>query len=215
MHSSHQPDTAGTHGFAAQQRGCHAMAGMPADFDEQPQRRGHHGSGSHGRGCGSGGGGGGQRGRRRMFRHGTLRLLALYLISVQPRHGYELIKAIEELAGGDYSPSPGAIYPTLTLLADLGWVRAADQDDGRKQYVITPDGRVQLESQREELQILLERLRTTRREAGFRGAPELQRAMQNLRMALQLRLGQGDSDRVLIRRVAELIDQAAVGIERL
>ena len=68
-------------------------------------------------GEGSGGWGGGRgRDRKRMFEGGELRLVLLKLITDQPRHGYELIKAIEEMTGGDYAPSPGIVYPTLTLL---------------------------------------------------------------------------------------------------
>ena len=64
---------------------------------------------------------GGRGGMGRFFAHGDLRLVLLNLIAEKPRHGYELIKAIEEAAGGAYSPSPGVIYPTLTLLEELGY----------------------------------------------------------------------------------------------
>ncbi|PXW92282.1 PadR family transcriptional regulator [Sphaerotilus hippei] len=163
-----------------------------------------------------GGGHGGHGGRGpRLFEQGALKLLALHLLAGQPRHGYEIIKAIEQLVGGDYSPSPGVIYPTLTYLADVGWANATEQEGGRKQYAITPAGQEQLASQRTELAALLQRLGATRQEAGARGAPEIQRAMGNLKMALQMRFAQGTPDQALVQRVAELIDQAAVGIERL
>jgi len=189
----------------------HARLASPVgEGGDRPGHRGRHG-GEH-RGGGHGGPGG--RGPR-LFEQGALKLLALHLLAEQPRHGYEIIKAIEQLVGGDYSPSPGVIYPTLTYLADLGLANATEQAGGRKQYAITPAGQEQLDSQRTELQALLERLTTTRREAGARGAPEIQRAMRNLKMALQMRFAQGASDKALVQRVAELIDQAAVGIERL
>src|ERR1051326_5989369 len=80
---------------------------------------------------------GGWRGGR-VFDHGDLRLLILQLIAEKPRHGYELIKAIEEQLGGSYSPSPGVIYPTLTMLEELGYAGlAANQDSGKKLYEIT------------------------------------------------------------------------------
>lgn len=165
------------------------------------------------RGGGFGGGGSGRGGR--VFEQGAIKLLALGLLAERPCHGYDLIKHIEALVGGDYSPSPGVIYPTLAYLADMGWASASDEDGGRKQYTITPAGREQLDRQRDELASLQERLRGVRQEAGARGAPEIQRAMGNLKATLQVRFAQGSPDAELIRKVAALIDEAAAGIARL
>ena len=85
-------------------------------------------------------------GRRRMFDSGELRLVLLKLISDQPRHGYDLIRQIEELTGGAYAPSPGVIYPTLTLLDEMGLIGAADSDGARKLFAITDLGRAELEA---------------------------------------------------------------------
>jgi hypothetical protein len=90
---------------------------------------GHH-EGHHRRG--------GRMGR--FFDHGDLRLVVLKLIADKPSHGYELIKAVETAAGGAYTPSPGVIYPTLTLLEELGYVTAADAGGGKKLYTITDEG---------------------------------------------------------------------------
>ena len=98
--------------------------------------------GGHGHGHGHG-----RHGLRRFFAHGDLRLVVLHLIGEKPRHGYELIKAIEESVSGAYSPSPGTIYPTLTMLEDQGYVRVSDGlpagawmegDDGSWALRITP-----------------------------------------------------------------------------
>ena len=75
-----------------------------------------------------------RRGRRRMFESGELRLVLLKLIADEPRHGYQLIKAIEELTEGDYAPSPGVVYPTLTMLDDMGLI-AEKQVEGRQESV--------------------------------------------------------------------------------
>src|SRR6266850_289473 len=103
-----------------------------------------HARGGFGMGGGRFGGhhrGGGRGGRiGRVFDHGDLRYVLLQLIAEKPRHGYELIKAIEEKFGGMYSPSPGIIYPTLTLLAELGYIRPEGSEGARKQYAITPEG---------------------------------------------------------------------------
>ena len=99
------------------------------------------GCGRRGCGRGPGAGGGGGRGRGRMFDNGDLRLVVMQLLSERPRHGYEIIKALEERVGGGYSPSPGVVYPTLTLLEELGHASVTDERAGRKLYTLTPDGR--------------------------------------------------------------------------
>src|SRR6201997_5641839 len=104
----------------------------------------HARGGMFGRGAGRLGGhrhGGGHGGRfGRFFDHGDLRYVLLGLIAERPRHGYELIKAIEEKFGGMYSPSPGVIYPTLTLLEELGYIRAEPGGGTKKLYSITDEG---------------------------------------------------------------------------
>src|SRR5690242_13738947 len=87
--------------------------------------------------------GGHQRGGRlgRMFDQGDLRYVLLQLITEKPRHGYELIKEIEEKFGGMYSPSPGIVYPNLSLLEELGYLRSEAAAEGtRKLYTITEEG---------------------------------------------------------------------------
>ena len=76
-------------------------------------------------------------GRRRLFDSGELRLVLLKLISDQPRHGYDLIRAIEELTGGAYAPSPGVVYPALSVLQDLGHIEGAEAESSRKAFSIT------------------------------------------------------------------------------
>src|SRR3954447_22047217 len=109
---------------------------------------------------GAKGWGGGRRGRRarRMFESGELRLVLLKLIADEPRHGYDLIRAIEELTGGEYAPSPGVVYPTLTLLQDMGLIEEAAVEGSRKPFQVTDDGRKQIEERAEEIEGLFERL---------------------------------------------------------
>ena len=105
---------------------------------------GFHGRGRHGMGFA------GHMGRRaeRVFDQGDLRFVILKLISEQPRHGYEIIKAIEEKVGGAYSPSPGVIYPTLTLLEELGYVTVEAAEGGKKLYRVTEAGEAELEEKK-------------------------------------------------------------------
>lgn len=179
--------------------------------------RGGHGGPGGGMGFGRHGGGhGGGPGRGpRMFEQGAIKLLALSLVAERPCHGYDLIKFIEGLVGGDYSPSPGVIYPTLTYLVDMGWATVVDGEAGRKQYTVTAAGLEQLERQRPELAALTERLRLVREGAGARRSPDIERAMGNLKAVLQVRFSQAPADTSLARRVALLIDEAALAIQKL
>jgi DNA-binding PadR family transcriptional regulator len=160
-----------------------------------------HGAGRFGRG-----------GRlARFLEHGDLRLLVLHLINEKPRHGYEIIKAIEDLAGGAYAPSPGVIYPTLTLLEELGQVESTAEGT-RKSFAITPSGAELLAANQGLVDALLGRIKASQpREAG---APVI-RAMENLRTALRLRLGQRETAPETTRKIADILDNAARQIEEL
>ena len=114
-----------------------------------------------------GGGFGGRHGKGdgemmragRMLAHGDLRLIALALIAEQPRHGYEIIKVLEEKTSGWYAPSPGIVYPTLTYLEEAGYV-TAQAEGAKKLYTITDEGRAYLEGNRDFVDAVLERLAT-------------------------------------------------------
>ncbi|HEU0300297.1 MAG TPA: PadR family transcriptional regulator [Longimicrobium sp.] len=88
---------------------------------------------------------GGGPGRGRMFGHGDLKFVVLSLLAEKPRHGYEIIRELEDRIGGAYSPSPGTVYPTLSLLEDLGYATARAEEGNRKVYEITDEGRKYLE----------------------------------------------------------------------
>ena len=100
-----------------------------------------------GGGAGPWRGRGGPRGSR-MFDQGDLKYVILQLLSEKPRHGYEVIKAIEERFGGAYSPSPGTVYPTLTMLEDMGYAKVTPEGNGKKVYEITDEGRTYLADNR-------------------------------------------------------------------
>ena len=110
-----------------------------------------------GRGGKHGLGGGDMVRAGRMLASGDLRLIALALIAEQPRHGYEIIKVLEEKTSGWYSPSPGIVYPTLTFLAAAGYV-TAPTERAKKLYTITDEGRAYLNENRDFVDAVLERL---------------------------------------------------------
>jgi DNA-binding PadR family transcriptional regulator len=157
---------------------------------------------------------GGRRGR--MFGQGELRLALLKLIADQPRHGYELIKAIEELTGGDYAPSPGAVYPTLQLLADEGAIEEkADDASARKPFVATEQGRRELADKAAEVEALFERL-SEHGDSHRKGrSPQLFRAMGNLASVLKIKARSGGLDEEAINQIVDMIDEMAKRIERL
>lgn len=152
--------------------------------------------------------------RGRMFDAGDMKLLVLHILATEPCHGYEIIRVIGEMVGNDYSPSPGTIYPTLALLEDMGLVAAQAQDNGRKQYRITEQGLAHLQEQKAALQAVLERLDHGRKHRRKRGAPEIERAFENLKTALRIRFADGTPDEETLQRIAEIIDQAAFSVGR-
>jgi DNA-binding PadR family transcriptional regulator len=174
--------------------------------------RSRHPFAGPGRHFGGGRGGRSERGGR-VFESGDLRFVLLALISEKPSHGYELIKAIEEKLGGGYSPSPGVIYPTLTLLEELGYAAVQEQVGGKKLYTATEDGRTYLAQN----QALVDAIFTRVDAAGARGgrfSPPILRAMENLKTALRYRMADGPLSEAEIRTIAAALDEAALAVER-
>jgi DNA-binding PadR family transcriptional regulator len=165
------------------------------------------------------GGPGGRRGRRsrRMFESGELRLVLLKLIaeSEEPRHGYDLIRALEELTGGEYSPSPGVVYPTLTLLQDMGLIEDAEGQGGRKPFRITDAGRAELEEKDSEVRDIFDRLQDLAPRESHGPGPVLGRAVKNVMTALSHRIGRDGFDEELLHEIAAILDEAAQRIERV
>lgn len=163
-----------------------------------------------------GGGGprrGGGRGRR-MFESGELRLVLLKLIADEPRHGYDLIRAIEQLTDGEYAPSPGVVYPTLTLLQDMGLIEEAPGEGSRKPFQATAEGKAHLEEKSDEIEALFERLNGLKPRESHGGAT-IGRATQNLMAAIRNRVSRHGWDEELTHEVTAILDEAAQRIERL
>ena len=151
---------------------------------------------------------------RRFFAHGDLRLVILRLIAEKPRHGYEIIKEIEERVAGAYSPSPGVIYPTLTLLEELGYVAVSPGEGARKLHEITEAGQAFLAANRSAVDALFARMEEANQARGGGPAPQILRAMENLKLALRLRLGRGPLTEAQVTAVTAALDAAAVSVEQ-
>jgi DNA-binding PadR family transcriptional regulator len=157
----------------------------------------------------------------RMLAQGDLRLIALALIAEQPRHGYEIIKVLEEKTAGWYSPSPGIVYPTLTYLEEAGYV-TAQAEGAKKLYTITDEGRAHLEDNRNFVDAVLERLavigeRMRRRfgddeeRRGPNVPPLVRAALDNLREVAAERLA---TDAEAEAKIVEVLARAASELRR-
>jgi DNA-binding PadR family transcriptional regulator len=162
----------------------------------------------------------------KMLAQGDVRLLALALIAEQPRHGYDIIKVLEEKTAGWYAPSPGMVYPTLTYLEEVGYV-TGQAEGAKKLYTITEEGKAHLAENRDFVDAVLERLtafgekvtRMRRRfgrdaEAASRDDETLPRsvrgAFQDLSEAVRELLGR---DRSAKARVIDVIDRATAELK--
>lgn len=188
---------------------CHLQMATRSDGDDL--------GGGRGRGRGFGGETS-SRGEGRIFGHGGLRFVLLHLIGEKPSHGYELIKVIEERLGGHYTPSPGTVYPTLTLLEELSLLTVDLADEGgRKLYRITDAGRSYLEENRVIVDKLLQRLNGGIDGAGPRGGrpPQVRRAIENLKLAMRMRLSGEELSTEQANAFAAVLDHAAQQLEQI
>lgn len=135
------------------------------------------------------------------------------MIAAKPAHGYDLIKALEDRMGGGYSPSPGVIYPTLTMLEEQGYATIT-AEDGRKLYRATPEGETLLKANHEAVAGIQARIDGIARERSVVPDPRIIRAIENLKTALRLRLAGGAIPDEQVRSIAAAIDAAAAEAER-
>jgi DNA-binding PadR family transcriptional regulator len=170
--------------------------------DHHPHHHGKH----YGRHRGHRGG--------RLFDYGELRFLLLAMIDEQPRHGYELIKAIEERFGGSYTPSPGVIYPTLSWLDDMGYAQVDVEEAGRKRYRVTAEGKAFLAANRAAVDELMVRASAAGADGVVSVPAPVIRAMGNLKLALRLRFRRGPVDQAAADTIAAALDAAAQTVER-
>jgi DNA-binding PadR family transcriptional regulator len=161
-----------------------------------------------------------------MFESGHLRLMILDLIGETPRHGYDVIKALEARCGGMYSPSPGVVYPTLSLLEDQGYVTVEITEGSKKRYTVTDEGRAHLAENKPFLDAINARLAGTSasrhgaaegesRFHGRRHSPELREAFHRLKGAVIARVRSGDLDAHRVEQIRDILVRAASEIDAL
>jgi DNA-binding PadR family transcriptional regulator len=150
-----------------------------------------------------------------MFEQGDLKYVILRLLEEKPRHGYEVIKELEDRFGGAYSPSPGTVYPTLTMLEDLGYARAGVEEGGKKIYAITDEGRAYLKEHSETVDGIFERM--ARFVEGFLDEPmmEVNGAFRKVGRATYATASRHVRDAERLRKVREILERAVREIEEL
>jgi DNA-binding PadR family transcriptional regulator len=154
-------------------------------------------------------------GRGRMFGHGDLRYVILNLLAEKPRHGYEIIRELEDRFAGAYSPSPGTVYPTLALLEDLGYARSRTEEGNRKVYEITDEGRKHLEEKRETVDEIFGRVDDFGAFMYGSALAGLGRTFASLgRTAFRAAMRHAD-DEEWVRRAREVLERAARELEEL
>ena len=151
------------------------------------------------------------RGGGRVFGPGDLRLVLLVLIAEQPRHGYELIKELEQKFAGGYAPSPGSVYPTLTLLEELGHIRASASEGAKRLFEITEEGRAYLAENQAAVDGVMNRMDLAARAMSGNATPDvIRQSLHTLRAALRFRrsgwsTGETERVRMILERAAREI----------
>lgn len=170
-------------------------------------REGMHGFGGRHRGFGGG--------RERLFDSGDFKLVLLKLIAEEPSYGYQLIKTLEERLAGGYTPSAGAIYPTLTMLEEEGFISSSISESNKKVYSITKEGTAFLKENSERIEELFDRLKAAKQEYSRSRSPEIMKAFMALRESVVSKMARGTVTKEQIRKIAEQIEAAAKAIEEL
>ena len=157
--------------------------------------------------------GGGRR--QRFFGHGELRLVILDLLTRNASHGYELIKDIESMTQGNYTPSPGVIYPTLDFLQEQAFITITEEENGRKQIAITVAGQRWLDENLDQLENIQARIKA--RCVGFqlRKNPQMKRALDNFKAVLDLKVNQEGLSDAQLKQIIAVIDRASLEINQL
>jgi DNA-binding PadR family transcriptional regulator len=156
------------------------------------------------------------RGRAgRMFEQGDLKYVILRLLEEKPRHGYDVIKELESRFGGSYAPSPGTVYPTLTMLEDLGYARVVPEEGGKKIYEITDEGRQHLAEHSGTVNDIFERI--ARFVEGFTDMPmtELNQQFQRLARATYKTATSHIHEKEIVEKIRDVLRAAADEVEAM
>jgi DNA-binding PadR family transcriptional regulator len=150
-----------------------------------------------------------------MFEQGDLKYVILQMLAEKPRHGYEIIKELEERSGGSYAPSAGTVYPTLTLLEDLGYASVATEEGGKKVYSITDEGRKYLEENKDAVDDIFERIADIGSSFLSEAMMDVNRAFGHVARATYATAPWHARDKDVASKLKEILEDAARRIEEL
>ncbi len=187
--------------------GCEPPAGMRGKWRFGPDVYGFVWPGSGGRKHGRGFRGG------RMFEQGDLKYVILQLLAEKPRHGYEVIKELEERLGGAYAPSAGTVYPTLSLLEDMGYATVTLEEGGKKIYSITDEGRRYLEENRSAVDDIFERIADVGSSFLSDAMADISRSYASLGRSVYASASRYFKDKDQVAKVREILERAAKEID--
>lgn len=175
-----------------------------------------HGEGRHGHGNESQKGRGRGKGLRRLFDHGDLHIMVLSLVAKKPSYGYEIIKDIQEASNGLYVPSPGVIYPTLTLLEEQGFLESQIVERNRKSFTITPEGAAHLAQNKETEAVIARKLAKARdMQQGSNLAEDIEMAVSRFKALLRHKMVLKQLNEEQTRQIASIINDAVKQIEEV
>jgi DNA-binding PadR family transcriptional regulator len=152
--------------------------------------------------------------RGRVFEQGDLKYVILKLLAEKPRHGYEIIKELEERFGGAYAPSAGTVYPTLSLLEDLGYAVVSPEEGGKKVYSITPEGTKYLEENRSAVEDVFERIAEFGASMLGDAMIDVNKAFGRLVRATYTTVPWHSNDKEMMKEITQILDEAAERISK-
>jgi DNA-binding PadR family transcriptional regulator len=150
-----------------------------------------------------------------MFEQGDLKYVVLQLLAEKPRHGYEIIKELEERFGGAYAPSAGTVYPTLSLLEDLGYASVSPEEGGKKVYSITPEGTKYLEDNKSAVEDIFERISDFGSSILSESMMDVNKAFGRVVRATYTTVPWQSGDKSVAGEIKRILEQAAAEIEQL
>jgi DNA-binding PadR family transcriptional regulator len=150
-----------------------------------------------------------------MFEQGDLKYVILRLLAEKPRHGYEIIKELEDRFSGAYAPSAGTVYPTLTLLEDLGYATVVPEESGKKVYSITPEGEKYLEENKGAVEDIFERISDIGSSFLSEAVMDVNKAFGRVARATYTSVPWQSGDKSVIAEIKQVLEQAATEIEEI
>jgi DNA-binding PadR family transcriptional regulator len=152
---------------------------------------------------------------RESFSQSDFYFLLLYLLSEKPSYGFELIRAIEEKTEGNYTPKPESVYPTLTGLEDLGYAKVTTEENGKKIYSITAEGKVYLDENKDAVEKVLSIMKDLKEQISSSTMSEVYQAVKNIGYIVFDNFRQKGWTNQQLKKLVTILDKTAEEIKGL